>query len=195
MARLRELFRVGVPVNVRNCFAPGASAANIVGMVFLDRSPVDLRDSQRLLRGISREMNQVKRHDLGMAVLRAFAVATRLPNGLSRMVPTDRCLTTIILSNAGRIFADLDLPTDRGRVVAGNLTLEHVRVFPAARPWTRAVIQALTYAGRLDVCLGYNPNDFTADESSGFIERLMNRLRESASSQSIPAESALREFR
>ena len=64
--------RLCVPISLRSDDHRGLPAANVVSMVFLDRRRNGLVDPEQLLRGICREMNQIKRLRLGEAFVAAW---------------------------------------------------------------------------------------------------------------------------
>ncbi|MHB1034373.1 MAG: condensation domain-containing protein [Pirellulales bacterium] len=171
--------RLAVPTNLRGPEDGDIPAANIVSMVFLDRRPSDLADLDRLLDGIHREMDQIKRCRLGLMFVFALATARLLPGCLSRMTRADRCLATAVLTNLGMPLRAWPLMTTERLARAGDVVLEAIDFLAPLRPHTHAAVGVLTYASRLHVALHYDPRAIRAAQADDLVEAFMTRLRAS----------------
>ncbi len=155
-------------------------------MVFLDRDfrlPVNPKD---LLDGIRRETAQIKRWSLGLGMVSVVNWSGRVRGGIARLVPPDRCLSSAVFSNMGTFLADCSLPRQDPCVVAGDVRLESIESIPATRPNTNVILTVATYAGRLNVCMGYDHRIFSPTQSQGLFQSFIHQVRTSAE-RSSPA--------
>jgi NRPS condensation-like uncharacterized protein len=171
--------RLAVPMNLRGPADADTPAANIVSMVFLDRRPSELADLERLLGGIHREMDQIKRCRLGLMFVLSLAAARALPGCLSGMTRADRCRATAVLTNLGTPLRQSPLSTKEGLAAVGDMVLEAIDLLGPLRPHTHAAVGVLTYAGRLHVALRYDPGAIRAAQADDLVEAFMARLRAS----------------
>jgi hypothetical protein len=159
--------RVMIPMNLRTRLHDGMPASNAVSSVFLDRRPIDAGDPLALLWGIRQQMAQIKRNRLGLTFVNSLRVCRWLPGGLKKQSRRDKCSVSCIFSNLGRVFAEVPLPTDDGRLLAGGAKLDSVEFAVPTRPYSCASFAVMTYADRLSVTLHYDErvlNQVQADE-------------------------------
>ena len=164
-------FRVAVPINLRTPADDQMPAANIVSMVFLDRKPEKIRDSESFYQGIYHEMQHIKRNNLGWAFIHGLTVYQRIFGSFRKMIQQNRCWTTATVTNLGRVFADVPLPTREGRVQIGeSLELTGVETSPPVRPWTALGISVLTYAGCMTINVHYDSGVLTRSDAQSIME-------------------------
>jgi NRPS condensation-like uncharacterized protein len=175
----QDWLRLTVPINLRTEATREMPATNQASMVFLDRRPCDCADSGRLLEGIHREMEQIKRCRLGLTFMASVALARAL-GGLTRMVRGDRCAATAILTNLGVFLSNAPLTTRDGRLVAGNVVLEDIDMLAPLRPYTYAAFSVLTYASQLRIAVHYDPCMLGAREAEALLDAFLTQLRNSA---------------
>ena len=179
----REWLRLSIPVNLRRPATHNLSAANIVGMIFVDRQMHDLSDQHSLLEGIHGQMRQIKGLELGMI----FPLSLRFFNGLpgarkrmQRMSSDSRCRCTAVLSNLMRPFDTSPLPRRDGKLVVGDFELTGIEFLPPVRQGTPAAFGVLTYADRLNITLQYDPRSLTPEEAEELLHGYVNYLLHSA---------------
>jgi hypothetical protein len=177
-----DWLRLCVPVSLRTEAHRGLSAANVVSMVYLDRRRKDLADPDRLLRGIHREMDEIKRLRLGEAFVAGMGMTARLPGWMVRSFGPGRCWATGLLSNLGIVLANPALPKRKGRLEIDGAVLEKIDFLPPLRPATSAVLGVFTYAGRLGFTLHYDPRSIQPWQAEEFIDALVTQLRTSIDS-------------
>jgi len=189
--------RICVPVSLRTAALDQLPAANAASMVFLDRRPCDMSDPGRLLASIHREMQLIKRMQLGLTFvlclgfrrwLPGFAPAERYdaptnPGGVSRRRRADRCFSTAVLTNLGTLFGRCPLADDQGRVRAGDVVLEDMDLLPPLRPLTRAAFTAWSYARRLNFTLHYDPRVLAGGDAAGLLDDMIGSVQRSAGMQ------------
>jgi hypothetical protein len=175
----RRPLRIVMPVNLRDgkCELP---AFNAVSMAFIDRSPDDLADPQRLLTGIDREVNEAKDLRRGMVFLPVLQILGKLPHGMCGRLRGDRCLGSAVFSNLGVVLAGSRLPVTDGLVHAGDVLLTKFEVAPPVRPGTLAGFAASIYGGNLTITLCYDSHRLTADAARAMLDMFIERLRSSS---------------
>ena len=151
-----DWLRLSIPMNLRGQNDARCSASNFVSLIFLDRRPRDCVIPEDLLTTIQAEMNLIKRNRLGFIFLLSLRAARALPGGITRANRKVNCDATAVLSNLGQPFKDCPLPRTDGKIVAGNVRLEHTDFLPPFRPYTSAVFSITTYADRLAIALHYD---------------------------------------
>lgn len=172
-----EWLRVMVPVNLRTKAEENLSAANVVSGVFLTRRRRKCMHGEELLGSIYREMESVKRLRLSLAFVRGLRIRRRLPGGLLKSARSKKCMTTAVLTNVGRVFADSRLPRREGCLVAGDVVVQEVGVLAPIRPQTNLCIGVATYAGRMTLTMQYDPAALSGEQAEELFEGYLNRFR------------------
>ena len=163
--------RIAVPTNLRTSADILIPAANIVSMVFLDRKPQNIRQTPSFYQGICREMQHIKRYDLGWAFIHGLTLYRRIFGSFRKMVQQNRCWTTATVSNLGRLFADIPLPKQEGRIqIDKSLELIGIETAPPIRAGTTLGISMLTYADGMTVNLHYDSNVLTRSEAQSILD-------------------------
>ncbi|MDO4630049.1 MAG: hypothetical protein Q4C70_12785, partial [Planctomycetia bacterium] len=164
------ILRVMVPTSLRKPCHDGMPAANVVSSVFLDRTRKQIAgDSGKLLSGIHREMERIKRHDqkyvftLTLSILAKFGV-------LNFFLRSKKCRSTGVLSNLGRVLELAPVPRNEdGTIQLGDCRLLFVDAAPPIRFKTLISFSALTYAGALRLCLRYDSHFLTPQDAEHFL--------------------------
>jgi NRPS condensation-like uncharacterized protein len=175
----RDWLRISVPINLRLESDDKLPAANVVTMVFLDRRRRDFQDPDSLLGGIHEELSRIKRWRLGYVFLLSLKATRWLPGGLARATRPQRCMSTCVLSNLGRLFEDSPNERRDGRIAAGDLLLERIDLLPPIRPHTCASFALTTYAGQLSFALHYDPSALTNGQARNLLDLYVNFIRQS----------------
>ena len=172
--------RLLVPVNLRTPADGEVPASNILSLVFLDRCGLNFDDPDALLRGVSDEMNGYKQRHMGQMLPLALALGRHLPGGLKKHVWANKCLVSSMLSNLGKLFEHSPLRGADGRLVAGEVTLQSVEVFPPVRPHMQAAFAVGTYAGLLWATLHHDARAISQTQAHA----LMNAFHQQVLSSS-----------
>jgi len=178
----KDWYRMMVPMNLRSAADRGMPAANCVSAVFLDRRRDDFADRSRLLSGISAEMRRIKERKLGYMLTYSLWLVGLIPGMLRFKVRQDRCYSSCVFTNMGKLMGECPLPKRDGRTVAGNLVLEDMALVAPLRPHTGVTFGAAEYAGRIRMTVHYDSRAIApsrADELTGILVR---RVRETISS-------------
>ncbi|MGW8256044.1 MAG: hypothetical protein ACWGMZ_01015 [Thermoguttaceae bacterium] len=156
--------------------------ANVVSMIFLDRRPEDFGGAERLLKTITDEMQLIKRNQLGLTFVLSLAALRKIPGVVPRMVRSDNCRATSVLTNLGKAFSGVSLPRRKGCIVAGNVVLEEMELLAPIHPYTCATFAVFNYAHRLCVSLHYDPRVLSASLAGELLDIYLVFLRNSAQS-------------
>jgi len=174
----RDVIRLSIPMNMRRPADRRLPAANVVSMVFLDRSAAEI-EAADLAHSLHDEMQLIRRLGLGMTFLFTLAAARGLPGGIARLVGDRTTAATALFTNLGRIFARA---TERGtgQLRVGPRRLVAVEPLAPLRRGTPVGVAAVEYAGRLSFTLRTDPAalDIAATEAvrDAFAARLRRHL-------------------
>ncbi|MDR0520508.1 MAG: hypothetical protein LBH00_01505 [Planctomycetaceae bacterium] len=166
-------FRAAVPMNLRTGRHKQIPASNTVTMLFLDRRYRQcLEDKEKVLRGVRREMEWIKRTEQKHYLLTTMQMRDRLPGGLAMSLRYPQCRSTVVLSNLGQVLGGLPLPRrEDGKLRIGESVLEEIDANPPIRYGTLFSFSVLTYAGRLRFVLRYDSQNVTAEQANDFLYR------------------------
>ncbi len=153
-------------------------AANVVSMVFLDRTRKQIAAAD-LLRGIHNEMDSIRRRQLGLIFVVSLWGLRLVPGGLAKGVNRNCCDSTCVLSNLGRALADSPLLRCNERIVAGNVMLEGVNVFSPVRRGTAVSMVLIYYAGGLRLCMHYDRRHVTETQAGDLMATYLRTIRAS----------------
>ncbi len=168
--------RIGIATSLRGEHDTALSVANVVSMVFLDRTPREIQ-SPDLLTGVAAETTEIKDNRMGLALPRVFRRLGRYPYMVSLFFAPAKCSATAILTNLGRPFADSKLTGSDGKLRVGDITLESVETLPPVRPKTSAIFSVNYYGGSLSVTLRYDSTVFTRDTARNLLERFTTQIQ------------------
>jgi NRPS condensation-like uncharacterized protein len=171
--------RLMVPVSLRSEFETEMPATNVVGSVFVDRRGKDCTDKNALLESIRRQMQMIKKHELGFAFLWSLWLQRWLPGGLQRVVRGEKCLSSATLTNLGRLFEDLTMPRRDGFLTIGNVELISVDGTAPIRPKNYAAFAVISYANRLSITLHYNSHAVPKESAKNLLQMVVTAIRES----------------
>jgi NRPS condensation-like uncharacterized protein len=172
----KRVLRIMVPMSLRSAGDEAMTAANMVSYVYLDRRPHRFRSPRALIRSVRWEMGICKRWRAGLTLLQFIRLFRRLPGGLKRMLPEDRCVATTVLSNIGDLTRSIALPQRDGLLTAGNVVLERYDVLPPVRPLTSASFGVNTYAGRLCLAVHCDPHLFTPADAQELLGTFVGQI-------------------
>jgi hypothetical protein len=151
-----------------------------VSIVFVDRQPRELDDSDHLLRNIQRQLWRAKHGQSTYTYVQALSLLRRLPGGMTPLVRANRCRATTLLSNLGRVLVGTPLPRQDGRLVSGNVVLEGLEYVAPLRPYLHAAFTVFTYAGRLGVTMHSDPRALPDELARGLLDDFVAQVRQSA---------------
>lgn len=172
--------RLMIPVSLRTVKQYRASAANMIGAVFLERRGLSMRSPKALLQGLQNELAQIKRLKLGHLFVFALAAQRCLPGGLRRAARPNRCQISAVFTNIGRVLTKGPDTSADGRWKCGNVVLECTE---AAAPIARNVcssFSAVWYANRLSLTLHHDARVFNAAGAERMLKLFVRQVEISA---------------
>lgn len=178
--------RIMVPSDLRGADDQHMPACNVIGMYNLDRFMWMFRNPRLLMTSVRLEMKILKFFRFGIAFVRAAAILTRWKWWTSVMRRPNRCFTTTVVSNVGRLFLSAPLPRREGKLVCGNMVLDEIQCAPPIRPLTFAGFALSTYAGRCTLMMNYDRRRWTRATAEDFMEVVSGRLH--ANLQPVPPQ-------
>lgn len=172
---------INVPLDLRQVNHTLKSACNMVSCWFLRRSPKLIKDRTELGESLRTELLRVKAERFESPLMR-YLVSQPLHDRDDQAVLSQDCKATVVFSNPGdptkRFLAPL--PTRRGRIEIGNLTLEALYGSAPLRPLTRIAVSVSTYRRELRVSLRYDPQELDRDVGNAILNKLIEEIRSSA---------------
>ena len=176
----RDFLRVCMPVNLRTPADAAMPAANKVGLGILTRGRHEWSDADGLLADLAAETAWIKRRGRGLRVMELFAAGQRLTGRTPGFLVSDRkAVATATLSNLGDLSRLIpgSLKAGDGRLSAGGVTLTDYRTAPPPRPRTRVSLLAVSYAGRLRLCVRAEPGAYPVAAAEDLLDRFAARVR------------------
>ena len=159
--------RLAMAIDMRRPGDETMPAANVVSMCFLDRRPQDMSDREALLDDVRNETRHIKRHYLGMALIRAARIFSSLRGGFAILMRPNKlfpCHSTAVLSNLGLPLAHSNLPKRNDGFIVGDTKLIGFSLLPPFRVNTPLAVGVGTVGNKLRVAMHYNADVLTADQ-------------------------------
>lgn len=175
--------RVMIPVSLRRKEQYQAPAANIVSSVFLDRRSADMEEPDQLLKGLSEEMNLIKRLQLNYLFIYSLWVQRLLPRGLQRTARPKNCQITAVFTNLSRLFLRSPLPRSEGRLRCGNVVLNETEAIPPIARHLNAAFGVSWYASRLTITLHHDPRAVSTQAADELLGIVVRRVQKSSKRQ------------
>ncbi|MEZ6123369.1 MAG: hypothetical protein R3C49_09370 [Planctomycetaceae bacterium] len=182
--------RLMIPTSLRLKDHYRISAANILGMVFVERSGRQLRDPDELLTGIRAEMDFIKRLKLGYLFVMSLMLGRRLPGGLRYMAAQNQGRISAVFTNIGRILNRCPLPKQQdGLLQSGNVLLRSVETCAPVGRDVCAAFSAVWYANRLSLTLHYDPGAMTDQHARRLLQLFVGRTQNILPHQPVPVST------
>ncbi len=177
-----RFLRILIPFNLRGPEHDRLPATNVMGMINIDRRFKQLSrlSADALLDGIRDETRFLKNSQLPAAFTYAMAVGEKTMGSLERIFQTDRCLTTAVLSNLGRIFTDTPLRRHGGKLLAGGLVVEAIDTAPPVRTGSGTSCTIYTYADQLSLTLICDRRCFSSAVAVQLLNRIVVQIEQTA---------------
>lgn len=191
--------RVAVPIslrysNTRLTEAPvQETAMNRVSMIFMDRQQSEIECPTQLLQSIQREMSQVKKWELGWALLDCLAIAGRVPGGVQQLTHEGRSPVTSVFSNLVQPFTKSDLANQLGELETDDFTITAALPFAPLRSGLAIGVDVLTYAKRLTVTAHYNTGIVSPLQAQHLVETFLRIASQQQIVSTTPSGKASQE--
>ena len=169
-----EVYRLALPVNVRNSPEEYGVLGNVVSILFLDRTPAECdADPQKFLARIAAQTQKMKLTGRARLLLRGVQGLHELRWGKShprwgmelylRRQPT---FASFVLSNLGVLFASSKLPrTSAGELCVGGTVLEDIKLGAPRTINVGIFFPVGTYAGQLRLSANYDARRMNREEA------------------------------
>ncbi len=182
-----EWTRLALPVNLRRPSDTQLPAANLVGLVGIDRRVKSLARRERLLVRAREDLGWVKRKRLGYVFLVVLWLQGLLPGGIRRYARRRKCRATLLLTNLGQVLSTSPLLNADGRVSVPGAVLEDVCLQAPVRPGTSACLAVGVYASGLAADLTYDPRVLTQAQAEDLVQAFSDQVRLTTESAGPPA--------
>ncbi|MCA9157670.1 MAG: hypothetical protein KDA72_05045, partial [Planctomycetales bacterium] len=191
--------RVAVPISLRHSKSSSTkdpvqeTAMNRVSMIFMDRQQCEIECPTQLLQSIQREMSQVKKWELGWALLDCLAIAGRIPGGIQQLTHEGRSPVTSVFSNLVQPFANSDLANRFGELETDDFTITAALPFAPLRSGLAIGVDVLTYAKRLAVTAHYNTGIVSPLQARHLVESFLRIASQQQIASTTPSGKASQE--
>ncbi|HIM28771.1 MAG TPA: hypothetical protein EYG57_04355 [Planctomycetes bacterium] len=126
--------------------------------------------------GLQRELQLIRRNNLGMTLVLSLRLLRRIPWAFQRMVRQKQCQLTCAITNLGDPVAKLRLPRRDGRIVAGKNELLGLDLLAPWRSRSAVSFSVFTYPGRLCINLHYDPRVLESQQVAELIDTYRDQL-------------------
>jgi NRPS condensation-like uncharacterized protein len=182
----KENLRLAVPMDLRKWMGKTSCFENCVSMIFLDRTLQETLASEPLLRSVAREMKEIKDGQLAGTMLKVLSLMAAFPPLMHRFMKWFTGATTSVVSNLGVVLdANREGMRDQ-KVEVGGAMLQSIDFLPPLRRGVPLAFGTLTYAGKLSVCLHYDPRVLPRAEATDLLARVWLLLDNEPSRLDMP---------
>ncbi len=173
----RDWIRLAVPVNLRRPADLSLPAANLVGLVIIDRRAKSLANRERLLVRAREDMGWVRRKRLGYVLLVQLGLCGLFPGGIRRYVRRSGSHASFLLTNLGQILSGSPLYRPDGKVAVPGAVLEDVALAAPVRPGTCACLAVGVYGEALAADLSYDSRVMTPAQAEALVQAFADQVR------------------
>ena len=178
-ARPGTIFRMNVPISMRDKSDDLLPATNYVSMVFLDRSNNQILDETNLVKSITSEMQHIKNDKMGFTLVRSVKAMTKI-SFLDKFLRLPICMASIGLTNLGRPFNDSKLMGKDGVLRIGNAILSGLDTLPPVRNLTRATVSVNRFNENLSITLRWDSRSIDLEQARQFLSGYVEMITEPA---------------
>jgi hypothetical protein len=169
--------RLTVPVNLRRPADLTLPAANLLGLVIIDRRKKSLANRERLLRRSREDMGFIRRYRLGYVFLVMLALCRLVPGGIRRYARKPGCRTTFVFTNVGRAMSGSSLYGADGKVAVPGAVLEDISLAAPVSPGTSAGLAVIAYANGLAADLSYDSRVLSELQANDLVQAFVDQVR------------------
>lgn len=172
-----DWIRLVIPMGLRRPADRVLPAANVIGLVGIDRQARGLGNRERLLRRAREDLNLIRQHRLAH-VFHAILWLQRLrPGGIGAYCRQPVCRSTLVMTNLGQIFpAESPLLDASQRLTVPGAVLEQVEAVAPLRPGTLGAVAILFYDGHLQLVFSYDERILRAAQAEDFLRAFEEQL-------------------
>jgi len=174
--RSSDLFRVSIPISMREPQHRATSAANMVSLVCFDRLIGESKDRDEILRWLEGEIEKVKTGRWGIILPLTISLLKWWPGQLVAGLRRKRFSGSTLFSNLGPVLTTCHLPKTDGKIAIGDLQVEEVGFLPVLRPGHCATVSACTYGGKITLGMHYDERMISAVDAKALFDNFIERL-------------------
>ncbi|XZE19783.1 hypothetical protein SH449x_005111 [Pirellulaceae bacterium SH449] len=175
-----DWIRAMIPVNMRTAHEMKTlSACNVVSAVFLDRTPVQIRDPDSLLQGIHAEMNLIKENKLALLFIFSIWLRKILSWGRHASKRVRRCETSFVFSNLGKVFAKSPLYSAKNHnsaLMSGDIIVKDFEILAPLNPYMVAAFTFVQFGERGRLTLRYDDRILDRSEAQDLMQHVQRDL-------------------
>ena len=175
-----DWLRIVIPTSLRTLAQRTMPVANLVSNLYLDCQASDLKNPDKTLVKIDREIELLKRSRLGLMFLNIFGILERFPRLFRKTVGRDRCWGTMLLTNLGPVLANCFLPRRDGCLELADLLLDNVEMLPGIPAYQCVNFSVSLYGGRLSLGMSYDSRVITAERARNLLDCFVAQICQSA---------------
>ena len=179
---------VQLPNSLRGPQDDRLPACNVLGNIFIERTPSEIGDADTLLESVRDEMQFVHQSQAGWIFVQSLTVLRRIPGLLKLIQATsrNRCMSTMILSHMGNLMNSIGarLPKQDGHIRIGNLLVEDVCGIGPLRPGTNVVVSTMMFQGCLLIGMRCASQHFSSEDTQELLTAFVTRLQHTAEESS-----------
>ena len=178
--RGKKVIRLAMAIDMRREEDSNLSAANVVSMCFIDRSPAAIADHERLLPSIQQETLAIKRNYMGIALIRAVQWFSKIRGGFHILLKPNRffpCHSTAVLSNLGQPLNASLLPRRNGNLLVDGIEVTSLELLPPYRPNTPLAVGVATVGTSMQLTMHYNAQVLSFHQASELRTLFERQLR------------------
>jgi hypothetical protein len=175
-----DWIRLGFALNLRRRIHGAWPAANIFGIVIIDRQAGSLADRQRLLRRAHEDLKLIDDWKLGYAFWMLLRLRRWMPGGIRAYARRAVVRSTLVMSFMGKVFMRTPVGREgRHLAVPGAVAFDLQGVAPT-RAGTCACVDLGIVMGCLAAHLNYDSRAVTRDQAGALLDELAAQLARSA---------------
>lgn len=182
MGEEEEWIRLTVPISLRSWKMRYFTAANIVGVVTIDRQMRSLKRERRarLLFRIHEDMELLQKKGLHTFFPRLLGLYRKLPGGIPARFGRKQGLYTGVATHLGKLFSSgPQINSDRKLEVSGAV-LEDLRLTAPLRPQSLVSLDTYVYANRLALDLHFDGRFLNSEQAEEILEAFIGELKQTA---------------
>lgn len=171
--------RIAVPIDQRTSSEDSPMASNRSSVVFLDRHTNAIDRAHNLLEGVTREMDEIKRKNLGDVLNDVLSALRWLPWGIKIAARDSRCAVTAVVSNLGAVDEELQKICSRSTQASrpgGSLSVNELDFLVPLRKGTQIGLGAATHRGGLQLALHYDARWIDGQAAQELLNRICVEL-------------------
>lgn len=178
--RDRDWLRVILPINLRDISDRRLSACNRTTLVQIDRRPIDSRDEFRYLRSLDREVEVIRRWQLGKLFLLAIRGLSVSEGWLEAAARRRKCRGTAVFTGLGEPLGRCGFVRQDDRIQIGGLPLESFDFVGPVRWGTPLYVNWQKHLTQTRISFHVDPRAIHPERAGAMLRQYVDLLEETA---------------